>query len=396
MWESETMQVSEGVKFSARTSWNTGESALAQAVRAARSSGQDIVDLTVSNPTACGFYFEQEMILGALTQPASMIYDPDPRGIVSAREAVTRYYADHGAEVGPESLILTTSTSEAYSFVFRLLCDPGDEVLVAQPGYPLFDFLADLESVRLRSFPLFYDYGWWIDFSELESRIGPATRAIVIVSPNNPTGHVTKRAERERLEEICVRHGLALIVDEVFLDYGLGNRIESFACGPHPALTFVVSGLSKIAALPQMKVGWLACLGPDNLCSQALDRLEVISDTFLSMNAPAQHALATWLGTRTSIVPQILRRVRSNLAVIASEGLEHLPVEAGWSAVLRLTRPFLAESVVREAGIVLHPGSFYGISGANRAVVSLLGEEDRFALGMRRLKAGEEGSLQQT
>ena len=396
MWESETMQVSEGVKFSARTAWNTGESALAQATREARSSGRDIVDLTVSNPTVCGFHFQQERILGTLTQPASMIYDPDPRGIVSAREAVTRYYAGHGAEVRPEALILTTSTSEAYSFVFRLLCDPGDEVLVAQPGYPLFDFLADLESVRLCAYPLFYDYGWWIDFAELERRIGPATRAIVIVSPNNPTGHVTKRAERERLEEICVRHGLALIVDEVFLDYGLVAPVESFARGPHPALTFVVSGLSKIAALPQMKVGWLACLGPHDACAKALARLEVIADTFLSMNAPAQLALATWLETRTSIVPQILLRVRSNLAVIAAAGLEHLPVEAGWSAVLRLTRPFLAEDMVSEAGIVLHPGSFYGITGANRAVVSLLGAEDRFAAGIRRLKAWEEGSLQQT
>ncbi len=387
------MRVSQGVCFSARTAWNTGESALAQAVREARARGQDIVDLTVSNPTVCGFHFEQEMILGALTQPASMLYDPNPRGILSAREAVTRYYGDHGAEVGPESLILTTSTSEAYSFLFRLLCDPGDEVLIAQPGYPLFDFLADLESVRLLTFPLFYDYGWWIDFAELERRVGRATRAIVIVSPNNPTGHATRKAERERLEEICVRHGLALIVDEVFLDYGLGDRIESFACGPHPALTFVVSGLSKIAALPQMKVGWLACLGPDDLCSKALDRLEVIADTYLSMNAPAQHALATWLETRTSIVTQILRRVRSNLALIASEGLEHLPVEAGWSAVLRLMRPLVAEDVVTEAGVVLHPGSFYGMAGANRGVVSLLGPEDRLAAGMRRLKAWEEGSL---
>ncbi len=387
------MRVSQGVCFSARTAWNTGESALAQAVREARARGQDIVDLTVSNPTVCGFSFEQEMILGALTQPASMLYDPNPRGILSAREAVTRYYGDHGAEVGPESLILTTSTSEAYSFLFRLLCDPGDEVLIAQPGYPLFDFLADLESVRLLTFPLFYDYGWWIDFAELERRVGPTTRAIVIVSPNNPTGHATRKAERERLEEICVRHGLALIVDEVFLDYGLGDRIESFAGGPHPALTFVVSGLSKIAALPQMKVGWLACLGPDDLCSKALDRLEVIADTYLSMNAPAQHALATWLETRTSIVPQILQRVRSNLALIASEGLEHLPVEAGWSAVLRLMRPLVAEDVVTEAGVVLHPGSFYGMAGANRGVVSLLGPEDRFAAGVRRLKAWEEGSL---
>ena len=192
--------------------------------------------------------------------------------------------------------MLTTSTSEGYGYLFRLLCDAGDEVLVAQPSYPLFDFLADLEDVRLKSYPLFYDHGWWIDFAELERRIGPRTKAVVVVHPNNPTGHATGAGERERLEEICVRRGLALIVDEVFLDYPMEEkRLMSFAVGPHPVLTFVLSGMSKIAGLPQMKVGWIVGFGPEAARREALGRLEVIADTFLSMNAPVQGALAVWL-----------------------------------------------------------------------------------------------------
>jgi aspartate/methionine/tyrosine aminotransferase len=239
-------------RFSQRTGWDTGESSLAAAIREERAAGRQLVDLTVSNPTVCGFEYDSEAVLGSLADARALAYDPDPRGMHSARQAVAQYYADHGAEVDPDWVTLTTSTSEGYGYLFRLLCDAGDEVLVAQPSYPLFDFLADLEDVRLRPYPLFYDYGWWIDFAELERRIGPRTKAIVVVHPNNPTGHTTKAAERQRLEEICLRHGLALIVDEVFLDFPVEERVEltSFAAGEHLVLTFVLSGMSKIAGLP--------------------------------------------------------------------------------------------------------------------------------------------------
>jgi len=369
-----------------------GESGFAAAIREAQASGRRLVDLTVSNPTVCGFEYDAEAILAPLAGAGALTYDPDPRGMRSAREAVVGYYSDHGADVDPDAVVLTTSTSEGYGYLFRLLCDAGDEVLVAQPSYPLFDFLADLEDVRLRTYPLFYDHGWWIDFAELERRIGPRTKAIVVVHPNNPTGHATGSRERQRLEEICVRHGLALIVDEVFLDYPLGaERLVSFGVGPHPVLMFCLSGMSKIAGLPQMKVGWIVGLGPDGERLQAMGRLEVIADTFLSMNAPVQGALPVWLAGRKGVQGQILQRVRRNLGAAQRSGVEVLEVEAGWSAILRLPQVGegdAAEMLLREVGVVVHPGSFYGIAETGRVVVSLLGPTGEFQEGLERVVHG--------
>ncbi len=288
--------------FSARTAWDISETELAQAIAERRKRGLPLLDLTASNPTRCGFIYEEPAILSALSDRDSLVYDPDPRGMLRAREAVAGYYADHGAALDPANLVLTTSTSEAYSYLFHLLCDPGDEVLIAQPSYPLFDFLAQLENVRLVPYPLFYDHGWHIDAGSMRRQITSKTRAIALVHPNNPTGHFTKDDERHELEGLCAEHGLALIVDEVFLDYSIaGHTGRSFACGPHPVLTFVLSGLSKIAALPQMKAAWIAAFGPEPDLSHALNRLEVIGDTFLSMNAPIQHALPDWLAGRTGL-----------------------------------------------------------------------------------------------
>jgi len=375
--------------FSQRTSWDTSDSPLSKAISERRSAGFDLLDLTISNPTVCGFEYDSASILDALSNAASITYDPNPTGILSAREAVAGYYATHSAKVDPEHLILTTSTSEAYSFLFRLLCDPGDTVLVAQPSYPLFDFLVDLDDVRLQSYPLFEDFGWWIDFAELERRVTPQTRAIILVHPNNPTGHATGAAERAKLESLCATHHLALIVDEVFLDYGLAEKIASFATGPHPCLKFVISGLSKIAALPQMKVAWIAVFGPDGERTEALARLEVVADTFLSMNAPAQHALPVWLAGRESIQQQIIARVRTNLAVLDEYGMSSRPVEAGWSAILRLpqrkSRPNIAATLVTEVGVVVHPGSFYGLPGEHYVVVSLIGSQEAFVEGIKTL-----------
>jgi alanine-synthesizing transaminase len=388
-------------RFSKRTGWDVGESGFAAAIREARAAGRELVDLTISNPTVCGFAYDAEAILGGLGGEAALTYDPDPRGTRSAREAVAGYYAGHRANVDADAVVLTTSTSEGYGYLFRLLCDAGDEVLVAQPSYPLFDFLADLEDVRLRAYPLFYDFGWWIDFAELEKRIGPRTKAIVVVHPNNPTGHATGAAERGKLEEICARHGLTLIVDEVFLDYPLGEsvyerRLESFAVGANPVLTFVLSGMSKIAGLPQMKVGWVLGLGPEEVWREAMGRLEVIADTFLSMNAPVQLALPGWLAGRVRIQGQILDRVRGNLRVAKVCGLEVLQVEAGWSAILRLPQRSgggeVAEELLREVGVAVHPGAFYGIAEAGRVVVSLIGPAAEFRAGMGRIAGWVKGN----
>jgi aspartate/methionine/tyrosine aminotransferase len=380
-------------RFSARTGWDLGESGFAAAIREMRTSGRRLYDLTVSNPTICGFDYDTMAWLDPLSHDKAMIYDPDPRGMQSAREAVAAYYSDHGAEADLDTLVLTTSTSEGYGYLFRLLCNAGDEVLAARPSYPLFDFLADLEDVKLRSYPLFYDYGWWIDFAELERRIGPRTRAIVVVHPNNPTGNGTKARERERLEEICLRHGLALIVDEVFLDYSLDRAdvedLVSFAAGPHPVPTFVLSGMSKIAGLPQMKAAWIAVFGPESVRKEAMGRLEVIADTFLSVNAPVQLALPVWLAGRKGIQEQIRERVRINLACAEASGVEALRVEAGWCAILRLPQGSSdpAEALLRESGVIVHPGEFYGIAERGRIVVSLIGPADDFAEGMKRIAA---------
>jgi aspartate/methionine/tyrosine aminotransferase len=302
--------------------------------------------------------------------------------------------------------VLTTSTSEAYSFLFRLLCDPGGEILVPQPGYPLFDFLATLDDVRIKSAPLVYDEGWQIDFEGLRRALTARTRAIVIVHPNNPTGHFTKAWEAKELAAICRAHGLSLIVDEVFLDYRMSAGLEtgattetgaagkggapprSFAAGLEGVPVFVVSGLSKIAGLPQMKAAWIAVTGPEK--AQALDRLEVIADTFLSMSAPVQWAQPAWLAGREEIQEQIRRRVSRNLAELDRQlatlpTLQRLAAEGGWYAVLRVPALGPDEQAVLallERGAWVHPGYFFGLPGSGWLVVSLLGEEAEFSAGV--------------
>jgi aspartate/methionine/tyrosine aminotransferase len=390
------------MRFSERTGWNTEESELARAHRLRREAGLPIADLTASNPTRCGFKYP-DSLLDALTDARALDYDPQPRGLLAAREAVCRYYADHGVALNPGQIVLTTSTSEAYSFLFRLLCDPGSEILVPQPGYPLFDFLATLDDVRIKAAPLVYDDGWQIDFEGVRRALSSQTRAIVVVHPNNPTGHFTKLWEAEELARICRTHRLSLIVDEVFLDYrdqgAKGTREQegreqgSFAAGIEGVPVFVVSGLSKIAGLPQMKAAWIVATGPEKAQApkqSALDRLEVIADTFLSMNAPVQWALPAWLDARAEIQEQIRKRVSANLAELDRQlatlpTLERLAVEGGWYAVLRVPALEPDEQTVLallERGVWVHPGYFFGLPESGWLVVSLLGEEAEFNAGM--------------
>ena len=339
------------MRFSKRTEWNTEESALARAHRERVRAGLPVADLTASNPTRCGFVYDAEL-LATLADRRALDYDPQPLGLLRAREAVCGYYADHGVEVSPDRLVLTTSTSEAYSFLFKMLCDAGSEIVVPQPGYPLFDFLAVLDDVLIKGAPLVYDHGWQIEPEGFRRAITPETRAIVLVHPNNPTGHFTKGWEAEELGAICREHEIALIVDEVFLDYGLGaSKAGSFVAGLEGVDVYVVSGLSKIAGLPQMKAAWIVATGPH--AGEAMQRLEVIADTFLSMNAPVQGAIPAWLAAREQIQRQIRERVEQNLAELDRQITEvdivrRLQVEGGWYAVLRIPAVQTDEQTVLE------------------------------------------------
>jgi alanine-synthesizing transaminase len=394
------------VQFSKRTQWDMTETPWARLLaelRAAAPSfyldggnssldGAKLLDLTASNPTHCGLRYDPSAVLTPLADSRALVYDPNPRGDRGAREAISRYYQDHGITVDPESLLLTTSTSEAYSFLFRLLCDPGDAVLIAQPSYPLFDFLARLDDVRLTPYELFYDHGWHIDVEGLRRQLrtlrkgAGRPRAIVVVHPNNPTGHFTRPDQRQTLENICREHDLALIVDEVFLDYAFREPGESFAAREHDVLTFVLSGLSKVAGLPQMKASWIAAFGQKR--QLALERLEVIADTFLSMNAAVQCALPTWLQGRAIIQQQIGERLQTNLATLDAQlagqtMVTRLDVEGGWYAVLRI--PALvpdeqtAMALLSQRRLAIHPGYFFGFPTTGWLVVSLLPEPEEFA-----------------
>jgi len=376
------------MRFSTRTAWELEENALTARLRERRARGEEVLDLTASNPTACGFVYEPEALLSPLAVPAALEYEPQPFGLERARAAVAQYYRDHGADVPVERICLTTSTSEAYSYLFRLLCDPGDEVLIARPSYPLFDFIARLDSIVLREYPLLYDPGasaasahaWTIDFDALRRAINERTRAIVVVHPNNPTGNYASEGEREELEAICAKHGLALIIDEVFLDYPIDSNAspKSFAAASGPALCFVLSGLSKVCALPQMKLSWIAARGPADALSDALPRLEIIADTFLSVNAPTQAALPRWLSGRDGLQSQIRDRVRRNLAALDARlqgtHADRLALEGGWTAVMRIPREIAGQPFAEAAldrGALVQPGEFYGLP-EGRAVVSLL------------------------
>jgi alanine-synthesizing transaminase len=385
--------------FSERTSWKLAQNRLTEELEGLRRRGAKTLDLTVSNPTRIGLDYDSGAILNGLSSPQALDYDPQPKGLRQAREAVAAYYrSDHGCNLDPERVILTTSTSEGYSFVFRLLCNAGDELFVPKPSYPLFEFLADLQDVKLVPYPLIYDHGWQIDFHSLEKAVTPRTRAIVVVHPNNPTGSYVSQSERVQLNAICRERGMAVIADEVFLDYGLAaprnenQRHASFAENSE-VLTFTLSGLSKISALPQMKVAWLATGGPASEVAAAMARLEVIADTYLSMNAPLQWALPKLLEQRTNIQGQLLGRVQANLAELdrqlaAQKSCERLRVEGGWYAGLRVpvtqSDEDLCIELLRRESVFVHPGHFYDFPGDGYLVLSLITPERDFKEGIEK------------
>jgi alanine-synthesizing transaminase len=381
--------------FSDRTNWKLTRNRLTEALEEVRSSGARVLDLTISNPTRAGLRYDEPLILQSLASPHAMDYDPQPKGLPVARAAVAAYYQTaHGIHLDLDALILTTSTSEGYSFVFRLLCNPGDELLVPKPSYPLFEFLADLQDVKLVPYLLIYDHGWQMDFPSLQKVVTGRTRGVVVVHPNNPTGSFVHRPERESLNRFCREHGLALIADEVFLDYAHDRAPQQSFAANHDVLTFTLSGVSKIAALPQMKVAWIAASGPAPEVEAAQARLEVIADTYLSMNAPIQWATPALLHRRHSIQQQLLDRVLGNLAefdrqLAAQTTCERLSVEGGWYAVLRVpvtqTDEELAVDLLRRKSVLVHPGHFYDFPSDGYLVLSLITPRDDFAEGIKRL-----------
>jgi alanine-synthesizing transaminase len=382
--------------FSDRTNWRISPNPLSRAIKEARASDQKILDLTVSNPTEAGVRPDPEIVLAALVNPEAMHYDPQPRGMLRARQAVCRYYRESHEvfDLDPEHLILTTSTSEAYSYVFRLLCNPGDEILVPKPSYPLFEFLADLADVKLAPYPLLYDHGWQIDFDSLYKTATALSRAVIVVHPNNPTGSYVSTTETSALNSFCHDYGLALIVDEVFLDYAHDGAARSTFVTNAEALTFTLSGVSKISALPQMKLAWVATSGPGESVAEAGARLEVIADTYLSMNAPVQLAAAVLLDQRKQVQPVLLDRLGVNLAELDGQLASHpsctrLQVEGGWYVILRIpvlgTDEDLAIRLLRQASVSVHPGHFYDFPNEGHLVLSLITEPDNFREGVARL-----------
>jgi alanine-synthesizing transaminase len=382
--------------FSDRTNWRLTPNALTRAIKEARSSGQKILDLTISNPTEAGVRPDPEIVLAALANPEAMHYDPQPRGLLEARQAVCRYYRESHEvfDLDPERLILTTSTSEAYSYVFRLLCNAGDEVLVPKPSYPLFEFLADLADVRLVPYPLLYDHGWQIDFDSLFKAATPQTRGVILVHPNNPTGSYVSGSETSALNAFCRDYGLALIVDEVFLDYSHDGALRNSFVSNADALTFTLSGVSKISALPQMKLAWVATSGPGEMVAEAGARLEIIADTFLSLNAPVQLAASVMLDQRKQVQPILLDRLRVNLAELDRQlarypSCTRLLVEGGWYVVLRVpalgSDEDLAVRLLREERVSVHPGHFYDFPSEGYLVLSLITEPADFREGVARL-----------
>lgn len=381
--------------FSQRTNWKLSTNKYTQVVEEMRAAGDRFIDLTVSNPTQCGFRYDLDAILGAFQNPKSLTYEPEAKGLLAAREEVVRYYwEDHSVTVDPDAVLLTTSTSEAYSYVFRLLCNPHDEILVPKPSYPLFDFLGDLQDVTLIPYSLEYAHGWFVDFHSLIRALTPRTRAILLVHPNNPTGSYVQPEELWRLNDLCRERHLALIVDEVFLDYAFSGRARRSFVANKEVLTFTLSGLSKIAALPQMKVAWVATTGPDPEKRAALDRLEVIADTYLSLNAATQWAFPVLLEQRKTIQPQVLERVQKNWAFLRSAACgrsdsEVLDAEGGWYAVLgvRGDQPDedMAIEILRKAHALVHPGHFYDFSSDGNFVVSLIVDSEDFQGGVTRL-----------
>ncbi len=358
------------MRFSKRVPHEAQPNELTRILRTKREAGIPILDLTESNPTRAGIVYPEGFV-AALADERAVRYEPEAFGLPAARQLIADTY-----DAPFDNVILTASTSEAYAWLFKLLCDPGDEVLVPRPSYPLFDYLAALESVKVRHYGLFYDHGWFIDFHALEQAITPRTRALVLVNPNNPTGHFIRRHELDQLPALCERHDITIISDEVFSDYLIDPA-------PDAVLTlrgiadFTLNGLSKLVGLPQMKLAWMITKRP-------VPELEIIADTYLSVGTPVQMALPALLALRKPVQRQIIGRVKGNLALLDRK----LHVEAGWYAIIpTLDEEETCECLLRDYNVLVQPGYFYDFERSGYLVVSLLTPPQIFREGVLRVGA---------
>ena len=369
--------------------------ALTRAVASRRASGERVFDLTVSNPTRAGLAYDEEAIRAAISAPDALIYSPEPLGLPAARAAAAADYAAVGIDLAPSRVALTASTSEAYAVLFKLLCDPGDDVLVPAPSYPLLAWLAAFEAVELSTYPLAYAGGWHVDLGALRDAVGPRTRAIVVVSPNNPTGSYLRTDELEAMLDL----GLPIISDEVFARYPLSSpnddRVLSVLAADR-GLVFGLSGLSKLVGLPQLKLGWIACGGDEARVVDDIERLDTVLDAYLSVGTPVQHALPALLRAGERTRAAIRARTQANLETVRSlagraPAVSVLDVEGGWYATLRVPETQSDEewalSLVEEDGVHVHPGYFFDMSRGAHLVVSLLTPEADLREGMARIAA---------
>jgi alanine-synthesizing transaminase len=383
--------------FSSRLRHEPGRNRLAVALEARRAEGRPIVDLTLSNPTRAGFTYPRSL-LQPLAQERAFCYEPEPFGLQSARQAVSDEFGRRGVAVAPKRIVLTSSTSEAYSLLFKLLCDPGDAVLAPTPSYPLVEHLTQLDGLFLERYSLEFHGQWTMDVQGLRERLSAQgnrrIRAIIVVSPNNPTGSVMKAAELDAVASLACEHQVALVSDEVFADYPVAGVESPSVLAQDRALSFALGGLSKSIGLPQAKLGWIGIGGPDTLVVEAMDRLETICDAYLSVSTPVQVAAPDLLKMGAHVRAQIHRRVRDNFAMLVDIASAHpfcsvLPVEAGWYAVIQVpaieSEETLVVSLLEQTGILVHPGYFFDFEQEAYLVLSLLPEPVVFSSGVQTL-----------
>jgi len=365
--------------FTRRTNWRQETNALNKTLADLEAEHIPVLDLTASNPTSCSFSYPEGM-LAVLNSPDNFQYHPEACGMKRARQAVANYYSRQNLQMSPNDIVLTASTSEAYSFLMRLLVNPGEKILIPKPSYPLFQFLLEINDVHFDYYPLHYDgQKWRLDTVTLERSIDSKTKAIILVNPNNPTGSYISRAELNSLNELCSKHQMAIISDEVFFDYSLSQGDIVSCAGNQKALSFALGGLSKTMGLPQMKCAWILASGPQLVLQEALSRLEIIADTYLSVNTPVQNALGAWLKAVPALQEQIILRVKENwqwLEAHLNDHTELLSLQGGWYATLRIPAVKSEEEWVleflKEDHVSVYPGYFFDFEREAYIVLSLL------------------------